>query len=563
MSALRAPTRVVKSEEAVFPTWTTYVASGPSGGMYPLGLEAVGQNMIGSHVLPGVTDATVHPRYFSFFAWTFDTFERRFAKRGSAAELATDQHRFRARLENALRSCTLAEGSESRGIIGSRGAFRFENYLSSAPIHFPRKLPSGIDPANYGASFVRLGLGYKSEGRMHTAGLGLELAAAFEESLTGGMSRNERKALELLLQLGRKIPVRVYEVLQDRFRVRPISPAEPEHAHIVDALFRLGRLHEREEPSLTNSCRARAHGLCLLLALIEQGDESIRGPEDFYGVFSTGRLATGRAVELDDPALATTLEVWRRYMERQWQKTALNAFWHETLNILEDADPRPVPAHAIVARIQRLTSGSRTLRKYLGPNALARSARECLSAIGARLPRDRGDVGVTALELANRIRQPATTGEERLGQAVVLLFVSAADWQRERERCPSALRQLHMHGGPSRLTLPWMVEQIELRGEASVTAIIEWVVEWCILSQSMRVAYEKIDQGNRFFIHRVDGGYCLAQDRRDANGYFSFDSSRLGGAYSLLRRLGLIRADGRVTSTGRRIKNAAIERWRA
>jgi hypothetical protein len=59
-------------EPPEFPQWTVRRGFGKVGGRFPLALEAVGQRMIAMHVLPQVTNATAHPRYYAFFCWVFE-----------------------------------------------------------------------------------------------------------------------------------------------------------------------------------------------------------------------------------------------------------------------------------------------------------------------------------------------------------------------------------------------------------------------------------------------------------------------------------------------------------
>src|SRR4051812_10237136 len=91
----------------VFPDWTAFVSDGDSGGRFPLALEAVGANMVAAHLLPAVTNATAHPRYYSFFCWVFGTFEERVSPRFPESKRPQAQRRWGAHLEHALRACTL------------------------------------------------------------------------------------------------------------------------------------------------------------------------------------------------------------------------------------------------------------------------------------------------------------------------------------------------------------------------------------------------------------------------------------------------------------------------
>jgi hypothetical protein len=160
--------------------------------------------------------------------------------------------------------------------------------------------------------------------------------------------------------------------------------------------------------------------------------------------------------------------------------------------------------------------------------------------------------------LVQEIEDRATPGVERLGRALVLLLVVVTQWEQEAPRLAQILRALHEHGGPGRLTLPWMAREVRRRSDAPLGELLQWLIEWCVLAQALRVAYEKIDQGDRFFIEQVDGGFALAQDRQRPESYFSPDANRLWGALQVLRGLSLLRPEDplALTASGRHVRDA-------
>jgi hypothetical protein len=133
---------------------------------------------------------------------------------------------------------------------------------------------------------------------------------------------------------------------------------------------------------------------------------------------------------------------------------------------------------------------------------------------------------------------------KRLGEALVLLFISALGWR--DDTAPIAVRQLQERGGATRVALPWFWREMWHRKGDTVKEFTRWVIEWCVLAQSVRVAYEKTDprgRNNRFFIERADGGYRLVQ-QHTLTARFAYDADRLGGAFGLLQSLSLIRRTG-------------------
>lgn len=533
-----------------FPAWTALVPAEESGGRYPLALEAVGAHMVATYLLPAITNATPHPRYYSFFAWVFDTFDRIVAPQVPESGRAKAQRRWRAHLEHAFRACTLHTNPAAKQIIGYRSATRLDGLSASTAVRLDGRAPTAFAPQYYGAAFAYLGLGYRAAERMHLTPLGREMAAAFHKALTAGVSRSERQALRILLSGKSRVPARVLFELAERFRVRTVGAQEPEHAPLIQALFRLDPLRRQSDPVAARADRSRAIGLGLLLDVVGQSNGTISSPADLHPIWATSRFANGQRAAFREPGYETAFAVWQRYQERQHQKLAVNAVWHEVLNGLEDAQGKPVPAAALVGRCQGLAASSPLLAKWVGDGPMQQTVAAATASVVRRLPALASEAGAVAHELAQSIMSETTTGSERMGTAVVLLLAVVAQWRAERASLSQFLRDLHAHGGAGRLTLPWMADELQRRETQTLGSLVQWLVEWCVLSQSMRVAYEKIEQGDRFFIQRTDGGYVINGERQLTSAYFSYDSSRLNGAMSILRELSFLKRGTAYVLTG-------------
>lgn len=544
--------------DETFPSWTALVPTEESGGRYPLAMEAVGAHMVASYLLPAITNATPHPRYYSFFAWVFDTFDKIVAPRVPESGRAKAQRRWRAHLEHAFRACTLHTEPSAKQIIGFRSAIRFEGLSPSAAVRLDAVSPTAFAPQYYGAAFAYLGLGYRASDRMRLTSLGQEMAAAFQESLTAGMSRSESQALRILLSGKPRVPARVLFELAERFRVRTVRAQEPEHAPLIQALFRLDPSRRQPDPVAERADRVRAIGLGLLLDLTKQSDGALTSTADLYRLWATSSFADGRSVVFREAAYNTAFSVWQRYQERQHQKLAVNAVWHEVLNGLDDTHGTPVPAAALVGRCQRLAASSPLLAKWVGAQPLRQTVAAATAAVLGRLPAAANGRGAVAHDMAGDIMSDTTTGTERIGLAIVLLLSVVAQWRAERAHLSQFNRDLHAHGGAARLSLPWMADELQRRGSHPLGSLVQWLVEWCVLSQSMRVAYEKLEQGDRFFIQRTEGGYVINGERQRVSAYFAYDSSRLGGAMSILRELALLKRGTAYTLTtaGERVRRA-------
>ncbi|MGA8504265.1 MAG: hypothetical protein WB762_01515, partial [Candidatus Sulfotelmatobacter sp.] len=58
-----------KKAYSQIPDWTED-AGRPLGGRDFMGLQTVGETIL-NVLLPGLTNSTVHPRYYAFFSWVF------------------------------------------------------------------------------------------------------------------------------------------------------------------------------------------------------------------------------------------------------------------------------------------------------------------------------------------------------------------------------------------------------------------------------------------------------------------------------------------------------------
>ena len=553
--AARVPQRTPKP---AFPSWTALVPVDESGGRYPLAMEAVGAHMVAAYLLPAITNATPHPRYYSFFAWVFDTFDKIVAPRVSERDRAKAQRRWRAHLEHAFRACTLHTDPTAKQIIGYRSAVRFEGLSPSAAVRLDGAAPTAFAPQYYGAAFAYLGLGYRSSDRMRLTSLGQELAAAFQASLTEGMTRSETQALRILLSGKPRVPARVLFELAERFRIRTIRAQEPEHAPLVQAFFRLDPARRQLDPVADRADHVRAVGLGLLLDLTKQSDGALTSVADLYRIWATSSFEDGRLVRFGEQAYETAFGVWQRYQERQHHKLAVNAVWHEVLNGLDESHATPVPAAALVGRCQRLAASSALLAEWVGDQPMQKTVAASTTAVLQRLPAAASDRGAIAYDMARDIMSDTTTGTERMGLATVLLLGVIAQWREERGSLSQFSRDLQAYGGAARLSLPWMADELQRRGSHTLGSLVQWLVEWCVLSQSMRVAYEKIEQGDRFFIQRTDGGYVINGERQRASAYFAYDSSRLAGAMSILRELALVKRSTAysLAAAGERVRRA-------
>jgi hypothetical protein len=541
------------------PAWSAFTPLGIPGGRFPLGLEAVGGRMVAANLFPSITNATRHPRYFSFLAWAYEIFEQQWGTKFATDKIAGAQRKWRRQLEDAICMCTLFKTPEMTNIIGAREAQKLAGLPKGRMVRFRKKGPSAMDPANYGAAFGDLGLGRKVNGRVFLNPLGRELAAAFRTTVEADMDRAEQGALRRLCSGAKEIPAGALMTLADRFRIRSIGSKEPEHPILMDLLFGIAQERVRD-PFREHDTLTRAGGLGFLLELVDQGAEQISGVGDFFPLFARGAFSDARPVSVAPPWTAQ-FGVWERFMERHFQKTSIYGIWHEVLATIRSAQPLPVPAAAIVGSLQ-LSARSRGMLGNAGADVMDWPVWRAIEAAARRLPSDRKELGDRFLDFDDRISdEHKTVGGDRLALSLELLLQVILDWEGRSQTLPPQQRFLHEHGGIDRLGLPWMARQVRSMSKGTVSDLLQWLIEWCVLAQSQRIAIEKLNDGDRFFIRREDDGYVVVRDQRP-NQYFQYDSNRLSGAVGVLAGLRLIKkGDGfLLTAAGKAVRDQVAAR---
>src|SRR5690348_6094563 len=144
-----------------FPNWTSYGgALELHRGLYPLGLEAVGMGIVADELLPGITNATVHPRYYSFLSWVFWTFLKERKRKGDSSFRISEQHEWLVRLENIFRSATLLSNPDIKGLIGRTEAIELDPKNPRGRLRVDEeRAATAFQAANYSVSFAALGCG--------------------------------------------------------------------------------------------------------------------------------------------------------------------------------------------------------------------------------------------------------------------------------------------------------------------------------------------------------------------------------------------------------------------
>ncbi|HKN71469.1 MAG TPA: hypothetical protein VJX30_10580 [Terriglobales bacterium] len=527
-----------------FPGWTEYQPTDEDHqGVYPLGLEAVGSYIVGHYLLPGITDATRHIRYYSFFSWVFWTFFQELRRQGRTTYKRDEFFNWLVRLENVLRAATLDTDRKFIGLIGRSKALTLEDAKNGKLRIDQEVAASGFVPAAYSASFAALHCGQYNGKRAHLTPRGEALGLAFNAQFAG--QNGKADVLRPVLSKSSHISVKTIKDIEDEIRIRPVSPDENEHPLLMDMLLSIASEPDGNENELH---LARSRTLGLILEMIDYGNGTIAEPDDFHRIFACGRLK-GHPKFSPSSEFARECEIWKRYQERQFQKLGLYGLWHEILDFLSTRPRQTAPTSEIVTHMLTHYERSSFLKSWVGESSLSKSVakadRNILDHVG-----DHSKLGAAAWSVNEHLHSAASVAD-RVGSSVVLLLMAPHFWSDSPNDLPH--RQLHNLGGRTRLCLSIFADDVHSRQNDTMAQFLFWVIESCVLAQSSRIALDKLARGDfRFFVMRDESGYRLikAQDRKQS---LSFDASRLFGAISLLRSLCLIREDEglRLTSSGR------------
>lgn len=517
-----------------FPGWTEYQRSDEDhDGVYPLGLEAVGSYMVSHFLLPGITDATRHSRYYSFFSWVFWTFLQEQRRQGRVSYRPNEFSAWLVRLENILRAATLDADKDFIGLVGRNKALTFKDAKHGMLSVDQKVAASGFVPAAYSASFAALHCGIYNGKRAQLTPRGEALARAFNTTIAsqhGGTS-----ALKRILSNTPGISVSTIKSFEHAICIRPVASGEGEHLLLMNMLLSVP-MHRREPDNGEEERhlgRSRTFGL--ILEIIEYGNGNVAGPNDLHRIFATSGLK-GTAKFSPSPEFRNEFEIWKRYQERQVQKLGLHGLWHEVLDFLSKQPRKTAPASEIVTHLLAHYLQSAVLNKWIGENSLSKTVAEADQTILERV-KNHSRLGAAAWSVDRQLLS-ASTAADRVGCSVLLLLMAPHFWNDSASDSP--FRNLHDLGGRARLSLSTFAKDVASRRKSTMAQFFGWVVESCVLAQSGRVALEKLSRGDfRFFVMRDESGYRLIKMQKRQQS-LNYDASRLSGALNLLRSLSLI-----------------------
>lgn len=493
----------------------------------PLGLDAVGANIVRRHLLPGITSSLQHVRYFSLMTWIVGSFE------DSNTRLSWPV--YQRRLEQATRIAIKHADPDIRGLIGTDSTPSLEGLKPGARISIDtrNRIPSAFEAQNYGASFGAIGLAHRLPGRAPVlSALGRALFQAVEEEVEAAPSV-VRTAARRLQVAPVDAAVAELEHLSEFFMLRTVETGEPEWEPLLTAVGGVSTAGAH----VHGDAPQRARTFALVLAVLSRRSLVAGSWSDLLALLAGPHLP-------DDvlEAFPEELEAWRCFGERQSQRLALGALWSVVHAWVEVEFPFGLSVETILRRAVSLLPeiGPRGAPRDL-PYA-ERAWEELVGATdahaGATRPSrfDRRQELTSKLERAQRDKLPS---DERIQIALQLLALCMATWWEEEREAELTALSLHEHGGESRLALAWMSREFESRRRDTVAGVLRWLVERCVLDQLQRVGYAKGPGTSKVLLVREEDSVVLA--REDAHFFFMVqDTNRLGATLAMLEGLSLV-----------------------
>ena len=500
------------------------------GGQDHLGLGSVVTDRILPRLSPGINVLTIHPRYWSFYAFVLDEFWKRDFSRTRAA--------FRSwyRPLECIYSvaCCLCENGDHFGSpIGSR---RISRVVAAEP--------NGFDPqfdymesamGGYGLYYATvmqsLGLVALADARL---GLpvdavtpeGQVVADAFRAVIAG--SEYYRNWIE---RHDEEVP---YEVAAEYGKLACFCRLREESALdrplLVDAFLHHGNPSEAE---------ARRQTLRMFCEMADQSESSrVYAPSFrrliYYGADHPDEDGVKGASFLPTAPLVRTARKWRLYQAREYFNAALNEMWRRLScwGLTRNGDVYPLPMADVFDSIDLIDfeGFAESVGVELPPGGLAvrspfRDLLDWVMTIGGVTGQldDRWDLDCDLTE--DRIvewlgyrQRTAEHGPDVLAAALILAtFVASRLWPPELALIEPADWFPVLEGGSERLGLQLFVDALRAKvdSDATIGEVAKWLTIDYVIEQHERVATAKLPTTGDTFRFRREAGR-LRFFRKDA-----------------------------------------------
>lgn len=489
----------------------------------PLGLDAAGATIIRRHLLPGITSGLQHARYFSFMSWIAGSF--------SISRTRLDWQEYRQRLEHALRIAAKCADGDLRGIVGATSTPIIKGSKGTERVLLKNSAPSCFEAQYYGASFGSMQLADRPRGRApDLRPLGDALYTAVEDAIRAEGSKLA-SVVEKLQTAPSEMLVRDLEILADFFRFREIKPGEPEFEPLLSAVGGL----DSDNAFGTQNGQVRARVFALILAVLSEPGTKVGTWYELLHVLTGPRLPIGIAESFGE-----VLEAWRCFGERQSERLVFGGLWSVVLEWIRSEGLEGVDHGEILHRARALAGAS---LKGLATDKPIDSITwgEFEDAVAVRAGnslKKRFDFRNTLLEELYAPEDKSSM-KQRIALALTLAAECNATWKSEERAGDPFAYELHNLGGPMRMTVAWLTEELEAKRGWTLLNVLTWLIERCVLEQLQRVGYSKNRGSDALLLARDESRLILA--RPDATIQpLAQDTNRLEAALRLMQGLSLV-----------------------
>ena len=561
------------------PYWTEKMYK-PAGGQDHLGVGSVVTDRILPRLSPGINVLTIHPRYWSFYAFVLSEFWRR------------DLPRTKAALRGWYRpleciysvACSLCESPDHYGTpTGTRRIARVVRDESNGfdPQFDYMDSPMGGYGLYYASVMQAVGLVALADRRL---GLpvdavtpeGQVVADAFRAVIAG--TEYYRNWID---RHDEKVPYEVaaeYGELACFCRLRDDSALD--RPLLADVFLHHGNPVEAE---------ARRQTLRMFCELAAQSESS---PVDVPSFRRLVYYGADHAVEKNAPGatfvppapLVRTARKWRLYQAREYFNAALNEMWRRLSywGLARDGDIYPVPMAHLIASIEEIDFGafaesvgvdlpSRGLSAETPYSDLLEWVMEVGGVTGQLDDRWDLDCDLTEDRLIRWLRygrRHATEhGPDNLAAALTLAtFVAARLWPPELALIePTDWFPVH-EGGRNRLGLQRFIDALRTKVDANATIgeVVHWLTFDYVIGQHERVATAKLPttgdtcrfrrEAGRLRFFQKDAQVGMNDSRFDALATFVYELGWSGYLYvehhGLTEEGELLRTDGDLLASG-------------
>lgn len=559
------------------PYWTEKMYK-PGGGQDHLGLGSVVTDRILPRLSPGINVLTIHPRYWSFYAFVLSEFWKRDLPRTKATLRAWYRP-----LECIYSvACSLCTGPDHRGTpIGTR---RIAGIVADEP--------DGFDPQFDYMESLMGGYGLYYATAMQSIGL-----VALADPRLGLPVDAVTPAGQVVADAFRSViaETEYYRVWIDRHdELVPHAVAKEygnrgclcrlrEDAAFDRPLLGDAFLH-RGNASDANARRESLRFMCELAAQTEGSpvDQGSFRRLVFFGA-DYGDDETDGATFVPNAAVTRTARKWRLYQAREYFNASINEMWRRLScwGLQRDGDLFPIPMADVLDSIEEIDFASfvASIDVKLPKGGLTASSPfeklldwvVSVGAISGHLD-DRWDLDAALTEdwivqWLDYGRASAEAGPEILAAALTLVtFVAARLWAPELALVEPADWFPVIEGGRERLGMQRFLSDLHARVDAGATVgeVAKWLTLDYVIAQHERVATAKLATTGDTFRFRREAGRLrfFAKDaqvgmndsRFNALATFLFELGWSGYLYESEHALSdegaLVRAGGDLPPTG-------------